>query len=440
VNRTTVADSRQLKLLIERIAASPVVGKSNRLHDLLFYLANRALAGDVTQIHEQEVGHHVFGRPPDYDTGADNIVRVHASLLRKRLQQYFAKEGAAEPITVEIPKGHYVLLFRERTALETSTETTLAATAPAATTPAAALVGRRVHTSWLAAGATALALLFATSTIALLLKERQLEARVSEQLAARPTVHLLWSQLFRSDRPTDVVLDDASIGLYQDLVRRPIGLHDYSDRTYLRKLPETITAAKLDPDAASSVVTRRHSSYAAVTLLWKLFQISAREQGQTDIHFARDYSFHGLKTNHVVLLGSSQANRWVEPFESHLGLRWVYDKSLESAYPIDTWSDGSSSTRYRPDAGQSREGYCSIAFLPNLGVNGNVLLISATGGAAISACGDFLNDEQAVSTLRARLPNSDDSAFPYFEALLRVKARSALPRDTSIVLCRPPSP
>lgn len=60
VNRARVADSRQL--LVERIAASPVVGKSNRLRDLLLYLADRALAGDVAQIHEQEVGHHVFGR------------------------------------------------------------------------------------------------------------------------------------------------------------------------------------------------------------------------------------------------------------------------------------------------------------------------------------------------------------------------------------------
>src|SRR5262249_35232341 len=207
------------------------------------------------------------------------------------------------------------------------------------------------------------------------------------------------------------------------------------------------TAARLDPDAASSVVIRRHSSYAAVTVLWKLFQISAREQGQTVIHFARDYSFHGLKTNHVVLLGSSQANRWVEPFESHLGLRWVYDKSLESAYPIDTWSAGSDSadstdsadhTRYRPAAaGQSREGYCSISFLPNLGVNGNVLLISATGGAAIGACGDFLNDQQAVSTPRARLPNSDERTVPYLAALPRVQGPSAPPRDSVHLPCPP---
>ena len=60
------------------------------------------LDGDVGQIHEQEVGHQVFGRPPDYDTTADNIVRVHAWQLRKRLAEYFAKEGAGEPIILEI--------------------------------------------------------------------------------------------------------------------------------------------------------------------------------------------------------------------------------------------------------------------------------------------------------------------------------------------------
>ena len=66
------------------------------------------------EIHEQEVGHKVFGRPRDYDTGSDNIVRVHASMLRKRLEQYFAEDGAAEPVIVEIPRGNYAPVFHER--------------------------------------------------------------------------------------------------------------------------------------------------------------------------------------------------------------------------------------------------------------------------------------------------------------------------------------
>jgi hypothetical protein len=51
----------------------------------------------------------------DYDTGADNIVGVTAPQARKKLEQYFASEGAGEPIILEIPKGQYTPVFKQRT-------------------------------------------------------------------------------------------------------------------------------------------------------------------------------------------------------------------------------------------------------------------------------------------------------------------------------------
>src|SRR5947209_2442462 len=100
--------------LVERIAASRYLAKSARLRELLMHLSDRVLVDGVEEIHEQEVGHRVFGRPANYDTGADNIVRVHASTLRKRLEQYFAEEGSGEPLILEIPKGNYAPVFRPR--------------------------------------------------------------------------------------------------------------------------------------------------------------------------------------------------------------------------------------------------------------------------------------------------------------------------------------
>src|SRR2546423_13881306 len=105
---------QESRKLVERVAASRYLAKSARLRDLLVYLSDRVLIGSASEIHEQEIGHRVFGRPTDYDTGADNIVRVHASTLRKRLEQYFAEEGAAEPLILEIPKGNYAPVFRKR--------------------------------------------------------------------------------------------------------------------------------------------------------------------------------------------------------------------------------------------------------------------------------------------------------------------------------------
>jgi hypothetical protein len=171
-----------------------------------------------------------------------------------------------------------------------------------------------------------------------------------------------------------------------------------------------------------------------------LFQISESEHGHPSVQFARDYSFHGLKTNNVILLGSRQSNPWVEPFESRVGLRWVYDKDLDSSYPIDTWSDDANRAKFRPVAerGGSREGYCALSLLSNLGASGNVLLISATGGSTIAACSEFLTDEQALSGLYQKLGGPADRLFPHFEALLRMKGRGTQPRDISIEISRSP--
>lgn len=82
--------------LLGHLSASRTFQKSVRQRDVLLYLCERALADPNTPIREQEIGSAVFGRAPDYDTGQDNIVRVHASELRHRLERYFSEEGVAE--------------------------------------------------------------------------------------------------------------------------------------------------------------------------------------------------------------------------------------------------------------------------------------------------------------------------------------------------------
>jgi hypothetical protein len=413
-------DSRQL--LVERVAASRHIAKSARLRDLLFYLSDRVLRGSAEEIHEQEVGHKVFGRPPDYDTGSDNIVRVHASTLRKRLEQYFADEGADEPVILEIPKGTYAPVFRKRQEFEA---VALPAPELAAEAPAR---DRRVMVLAVVAS------LFALTTVALLVFGRRPAPEV-ERLG--PTVKLFWSQVFHGAQPTDVVMDDAAVGLYQELSGKTLALSEYFDRSYLRSVPDGAAAAKLDEATASALVLRRQSSYATVSFLQKLFQISGPESQRITVVFARDYSFRGLKSDNAVLLGTPRSNPWIEPFLPRLGLRWTFDKAQGTYYPEDTWASGDQKVFHTADAGESREGYCGIALLPNLGGNGSVLIVSATGGSAFNAAASFLSDETAMSNLRKRLPAEKDNAFPYFESLIRVKGRSTLPKDAVVAICRP---
>src|SRR5207249_10549402 len=103
------------RALFQRVLWSRGLEKAGRIREFLTYVCEASFADPAADLREQEIGEHVFGKAPGYDTTQDNIVRVIASQARKKLEQYFASEGAAEPTVLEIPKGQYTPIFRERT-------------------------------------------------------------------------------------------------------------------------------------------------------------------------------------------------------------------------------------------------------------------------------------------------------------------------------------
>jgi hypothetical protein len=86
--------------------------RAQRLIQLLTFLVETTLRGEAESLKETTIGHSVFGRQPDYDPKADTIVRSQAWRLRVKLDRYYATEGAADPIIIEIPKGQYRAFFR----------------------------------------------------------------------------------------------------------------------------------------------------------------------------------------------------------------------------------------------------------------------------------------------------------------------------------------
>lgn len=98
--------------LVQRVAQSAPFRTSNRLKEFLLYAAGCALRDAPDEVTEQQIGMHVFHRAAGYNSSEDSIVRTHARLLRQKLTTYFAEEGANEELIIEIPKGHYLPVFR----------------------------------------------------------------------------------------------------------------------------------------------------------------------------------------------------------------------------------------------------------------------------------------------------------------------------------------
>jgi hypothetical protein len=407
----------------------------------------------VQDIHELEVGHKVFGRPAQYDTIADNIVRVHASMLRKRLNEFFETDGQQEKFTIEIPRGNYAPLFTERPAgyrphteihppsAELLLRTFSSGLEPAYATEFAQVPASSRRFSWALRVASLLAVLFCGLSAFLFFSVRQARhAGLPAIITNQPTVTQFWSGIFPEQGPTEIVFDDASLDFYRETTDQPVTLDKYYDRSYLASVEKSAAASKLDPQIVHWLMLSRQSSFADAAVTWKMSQIAGELHGTANVQFARDLTFRQVKAGNLVLLGNAQSNPWIQPFASYLSLVWVFDPVLHTYYPRDKTAAEAALDQFRTSGveGNAHVRYATISFLPNLNGSGNVLILSATGGATMGAALDFLLDETSMRQLRSMLPQDRSSIFPHFEALLKFGEGSKDLSTAKIIICHSP--
>ena len=121
---------------LKEVIANPAFAGSRRAQDFLQLIVEHALAGRYDNLRERMIGAEMFGRPVDYDTANDAVVRVKATEVRKKLAQYYLGLETKPAVRIEIPAGSYVPKFHWKT-VEALTEG-ISATPPAtADSPAA---------------------------------------------------------------------------------------------------------------------------------------------------------------------------------------------------------------------------------------------------------------------------------------------------------------
>lgn len=86
---------------------------SKQCQNLLRYIVQHSLRGDEASLRERILGIEVFGRPADYDTSDDPVVRMRAGDVRKRLAQFYqASEHPSSVIHIDLKPGSYRATFR----------------------------------------------------------------------------------------------------------------------------------------------------------------------------------------------------------------------------------------------------------------------------------------------------------------------------------------
>ena len=107
-------DTGSIWRAVDRIRSSRTMSGCNRLVQLLKFIVAATLKGEAIYLKETTIGVAVFGRNPDYDPKVDTIVRSQAWRLRAKLRKYYAYEGAQERVIIDLPRGHYIPVFRVR--------------------------------------------------------------------------------------------------------------------------------------------------------------------------------------------------------------------------------------------------------------------------------------------------------------------------------------
>lgn len=105
------AEYRQEKQELGAVLASGIFSRAPNLEHLLTYVCAKYFEGSANQIKEYNIAVDALGRSSEFDQKRDSIVRVEAHRLRKRLREYYERDGRDHALRIDIPPGQYAPRF-----------------------------------------------------------------------------------------------------------------------------------------------------------------------------------------------------------------------------------------------------------------------------------------------------------------------------------------
>ena len=423
--------------LVLRVANSECFHRSPRLREILLYVCQKTIENHLEEVREQKIGHAVFGRRPDYNPGDDNIVRVEARNLRKRLDDYFTSEGRDESIVITIPKGSYVPRFEVREIAPTIDEVLSTVTAmpeleteaqPRSVPP---LLPERNSPAWFRWSVGALTTLCGLLALSLGVCLWLLEAKAS---AMRPAPRLpFWASLFNEDQ-TLVICADSAWVLRQDALGMKLSLDDYLSSNWTRSYTEESVR---DP-VLRVLRTKQYTSMADVRVIERLLLTNRFSWNHTAIKSSRNVQARDFKTGNVIIVGSGRAVPWEELFRDQLNFWADYDLLTRAPVILNKHPLAGEPAVYRNSGSGTQLGnaYSAIAYLPNVSHTGNVLIIAGASMEGCEAAGEYLTDPKVLTSLLRRFGTDPNKPPPYFEVVLNSGTLAGASQESKVMAYR----
>jgi hypothetical protein len=410
-------DSGEFRQELERVLSSATLRSSDHLRRLLGYIGYKSLAGEDGGLKEFTIGVEAFGKPADYDPQADPTVWVLASKLRHKLDEYYRTEGTGDAVRIELPKGHYRVIFR-------------VAEAQAAPVPqdSAAQVRR------LRRACSLLALGFAAALLLALYRHgaagRNPVISASGGSAWTRELELIWRPYLTGRRRILITLGTPlftkfSGGFFRDPRLNTWAEAEPSDR--LKSVQKALGSPYASPWHNFTGVGEATASF----LLCKL--LLTRTAGLS-LKRSAAFSWEDLVAHNVVFLGSPKFNPQLKdiPFEEDFvieggSLRNLRPRPGEPAKFPEIWT---------PSHAALLEDHALITRIPGSQGRGEIMVLAASSTEGTWAAAQFVTDPLHARDLIAKLRGAPGELPEAYQVVIRGRFKDQVPIDTSYVTHR----
>lgn len=419
VTRTFAAGPEQLFQQIDNIIKSHSLRGSESLCKLLQYLAKQSLYHPDAPLKEYQIATEVYGRPADFDPQSDSTIRVQAGRLRLKLAEYYATEGAADPILVKIPKGSYHLTFEARP-IEPQPQPQAV---PPRELPPRGIAVETVPARWRVA---ALMLLVGLVAALLVLGSLLWNRKSSEPAMAAPSVPRATGPLaafwrpFASgaEEPWVIFSNAAFIG------RPETGMRYYNSRADSK-------TTVYDHYTGVGEVLAIHALDDAFSTLGRKIRVKRGSLFTLDDVKNNNLIFVGSPSENLSLLDIPGTQEFV--FQRVASGPRQGDLSIVSKHP----KAGEASTYLAsPSNTPLTEDYSVVGLVPGNGSGQYVMILAGTTTFGTQGAVEFVCRQESVEKLLHEIPGSGAGPIRPFEALVRVKIARGVPVETELVTVR----
>jgi hypothetical protein len=375
--------------LAYRVAASESFRRSTRLKTLLLHLCDRAFHGHPEDLTEQQVGMVVFGKPADYDSANENVVRVTARQLRLKLQEFFDAEGRGEPNVIIIPKGSYIPEIRPR--IQTAAPHSAAPHSLDIRPPAP-----RNIWMWIALATGLLSLV--AGWIAYSKWQEAKDLKLVQQ-PIEPGYNLLKSTVLIPGQRTLFVVGDPNLGRFAERTGSSIGLDDYLNHN----IAAFLAWAPLSRDEKmwwENLLSRPQTDAASLAVASRALQANPDSVQLITVQHAAEVRAPEFRASNVLLIGTPLSNPWIELVTAPFNFQIFYDSVKKVTAIRNREPKAGEQAQYSATVASKRAvRFAHIAMRPNLNRSGSMLLLSGTDSEAVNSAAEFACARESVARL-----------------------------------------